>query len=97
MTEKLYERHLRTEIDDALKSARVVNLIGPRQTGKTTLVRDMLNKGYFASLDDESMLAAIEADPQGQLQSMVSLARGGPVIIDEVQRSKRVALTIKQI
>lgn len=97
MTEKLYDRHLKSEIDDALQSARVVNLIGPRQTGKTTLVRDMLNKGYFVSLDDESMLAAVEADPQGQLQSMVSLARGEPIIIDEVQRSKRVVLTIKRI
>ncbi|TCU06293.1 ATP-binding protein [Rhizobium sullae] len=97
MTDHLYERHLKSEVEEALESARIVNLIGPRQTGKTTLVRDMLGSGHFVSFDDENVLAAIEADPQGQIQSLVLAANGEPIIIDEVQRSKRIALTIKRI
>ncbi|MBB4170864.1 MULTISPECIES: ATP-binding protein [unclassified Rhizobium] len=97
MTHGLYDRHLKTELEDALVSARVVNLIGPRQTGKTTLVRDMLGTGQFVTFDDENILSAIEADPQGQLQSLITSAKGEPIIIDEVQRSKKIALTLKRI
>lgn len=97
MTDHLYERHLKSEMEAALESARIINLIGPRQTGKTTLVRDMLNISHFVSFDDENVLAAIEADPQGQIQALVSAAGGKSIVIDEVQRSKRIALTIKRI
>ncbi|CAK7256988.1 MULTISPECIES: ATP-binding protein [unclassified Shinella] len=97
MTQGLYNRHLKTELLEAMENARVVNLIGPRQTGKTTLVRDMLGTGRFITFDDESILSAIEADPQGQLQSLIASGKGGPIIIDEVQRSKKIALTLKRI
>ena len=97
MSEDLYGRHMKFELRDALEYARVINLIGPRQVGKTTLVRDMLDSGKFISLDEENTLSSLEADPQGQLQAFVTEAGGGPVIIDEVQRSKRLALTIKRI
>jgi uncharacterized protein len=40
--------------------------------GKTTLVRDLFHGGKFITLDDEALLAAIEADPQGQLESLTS-------------------------
>ncbi len=33
-------RHLTPELQDALATARVVNLVGPRQVGKTTLARE---------------------------------------------------------
>lgn len=97
MADDLYERHIKTELELALESARVVNLIGPRQIGKTTLVRDMLGSGRFVSFDDENVLAAIEADPQGQMQILMTTANGEPIIIDEVQRSKKIALTIKRV
>ena len=93
----LYPRQLVSEMREALLSAKVVNLIGPRQVGKTTLVRDMLEHGVFATLDDENILRAIEADPQGQVQLLAERADGEPVIIDEVQRSKNIALALKRI
>ena len=40
-------RHLTTELQDALATARVVNLVGPRQVGKTTLARDLFDQGRF--------------------------------------------------
>lgn len=51
-TEEYLPRHLIPELEDALASARVVNLIGPRQVGKTTLVRDLFGNGRFITLDD---------------------------------------------
>ncbi|MDU9004475.1 MULTISPECIES: ATP-binding protein [Sedimentitalea] len=90
-------RHLTPELRDALASARVVNLVGPRQVGKTTLVRDLFDKGRFVTLDDAAVLAAMNADPEGQLTSLADDQGDMPVIIDEAQRSAKLALAIKTI
>ena len=90
-------RHLSAELKDALTYARVVNVVGARQVGKTTLVRDILETGRFITLDDETALEAIENDPWGQLQRLTEEAVGVPVIIDEAQRSRKLALAIKRI
>lgn len=90
-------RHLTPELQDALTTARVVNLVGPRQVGKTTLVRDLFEQGRFVTLDDAAVLAAMEADPEGQLTSLSEEQRDAPVIIDEAQRSPKLALAIKKI
>ena len=80
-----------------MASARVVNIVGPRQAGKTTLVRDLFKGGRFVTLDDENVLAALDDDPVGQLDALVAAAGDLPLVIDEAQRSKRLALTIKRI
>ncbi|WP_300043017.1 ATP-binding protein [uncultured Paracoccus sp.] len=90
-------RHLTPELQDALATARVVNLVGPRQVGKTTLVRDLFEQGRFVTLDDAAVLAAMEADPEGQLTSLSEERPDAPVIIDEAQRSPKLALAIKKI
>lgn len=97
MSNTLLPRHLAGELADALKSARVVNVIGPRQAGKTTLVRDLFGRGRFVTLDDESVLMAVDSDPLGQLEALIGGAANAPLIIDEAQRSKRLALAIKKI
>jgi predicted AAA+ superfamily ATPase len=97
MDDSLFPRHLGAELEAALATARVVNVIGPRQAGKTTLVRDLFHRGRFVSLDDPGTLAAIQSDPLGQLQALAVEAGEGPVIVDEAQRWKPLALAIKQI
>lgn len=63
---------------------RVVVVNGPRQAGKTTLLRLYQREygGEFRSLDDEEMLSSALADP-------VAFAREAtrPVCIDEIQRA----------
>lgn len=59
----------------------VVTILGPRQSGKTTLARMTFpDKPYF-SLEDPDVRGAAEADPRGFLSQM----EGGG-ILDEVQR-----------
>lgn len=61
---------------------RVTVVTGPRQSGKTTLVRAQLGDGTFRSLDDQATLNAALADPTG------FLAFGArPLVIDEIQRA----------
>lgn len=95
--EKNLPRHMTAELVQALSFSRVVNLIGPRQVGKTTLVRDLIDKGEFITLDDTAILEALNADAAGLLESRMAKIGNQPLIIDEAQRSKALALAIKRI
>ena len=97
MTDDYLPRHLMPELEAALTYARVVNLIGPRQAGKTTLVRDLYARGRFISLDDAATLTAINADPYGQITAIREKLGNVPLIIDEAQRSSDLSLAIKRI
>jgi len=97
MPDTYLPRHLAPELEAALGHTRVVNLIGPRQAGKTTLVRDLFARGRFVSLDDAATLAAIEADPYGQIKAMREELGDTPLIIDDAQRSTDLSLAIKRI
>ncbi|OPX34586.1 MAG: AAA family ATPase, partial [Desulfobacteraceae bacterium 4484_190.1] len=59
----------------------VVTILGPRQSGKTTLVRMTFQGKTYFSLEDPDIRLAAEADPRGFLNQM---DKGG--ILDEVQR-----------
>lgn len=97
MTDAYLPRHLVSELEEAIASARVVNIVGPRQVGKTTLVRDLFGHGRFVTLDDTAILSAIDADPEGQLASLMHDLGTAPLIIDEAQRSPKLALAIKRV
>ena len=90
-------RHMSADLREAMRWSRVVNVVGPRQAGKTTLVRDILNLGRFVTLDDDTILAAMENDPWGQLQLLAEDRDDALVVIDEAQRSKRLPLAIKRM
>jgi hypothetical protein len=73
---------LKQSIQNALERQRVVALIGPRQCGKTTLARQLVeptSPNYF-DLEDPLSLARLE-QPMLALQSL-----SGLVVIDEIQR-----------
>jgi len=76
------ERRLGSLVREALEFSRVVVVAGPRQAGKTTLVRSLTEgRGTFHRLDDDATLQAALADPRG------FLAFGDrPIVIDEIQR-----------
>jgi predicted AAA+ superfamily ATPase len=90
---ELVERGLTEVVIEAMASARVVALLGPRQAGKSTLAR-MLAAGEleadYLSLDDEPVRIPALADPAGFIA-----ARERPAVIDEVQRAPELLLAIK--
>ncbi len=76
------QRHIGSKIWEALDAFRVVVLHGARQSGKTTLARQVATQreGVYATLDDEqTRLAALE-DPRTFIDG-----RRQPMVIDEVQ------------
>lgn len=95
---EIVPRHLATTVAATLKASRVINIVGPRQTGKTTLVRDMIPASRFIDLDDESLLASLALDPFGQLSALIEEAGADlPIVIDEVQRLPQITLALKRI
>lgn len=74
-------RRIEPALRHALGVFRVVVLHGPRQSGKTTLSRRVLDGGTFLSLDDPALLPLALDDPTGFVAG-----RSRPVVIDEVQR-----------
>ncbi len=87
---RLYARHLRSRIVDALKDTPVVLINGPRQSGKTTLIRQFASaRRDYLTLDDSATLESARQDPQGFIQRLDT------VVIDEVQRVPELLLAIK--
>ncbi|TAT74258.1 hypothetical protein ELI52_31135 (plasmid) [Rhizobium ruizarguesonis] len=80
-------------IQDSLSNAlptpdtRVVLIVGPRQSGKTTLAKKMAIKGMaYYTLDNATTLDAARQDPVGFVRGM------NRAIIDEIQRTPELLL-----
>lgn len=78
-------------IEEYVDEFPVVVLVGPRQAGKSTLLRNepFFEDWKYVTLDDFSMLEVAEREPS-------ALWKGaGRVIIDEVQRAKNIFTAVK--
>jgi predicted AAA+ superfamily ATPase len=68
-----------------------VLVTGPRQSGKTTLVREFLSKKYkYVSLDELDIRSFAIEDPKGFLEQY-----GSPLIIDEIQNAPQILSYLK--
>ena len=75
----------------ALKDTPVVMVAGPRQSGKTTLVRAFAGRDRaYVTLDDDTVLAGVRSDPAGFLRGL------DRAVIDEVQRAPELLRAIKR-
>lgn len=84
MTETaFYPRFVTPRLKEALADTPVVLIHGPRQSGKTTLAREVgESAGYaYIGFDDDVLRAAAQADPMGFVADMPD-----KVVLDEVQR-----------
>lgn len=94
MPERLFDRHLRRDVVDALADSRAVAVLGARQVGKSTLVVQIASDEHPArliNLDDDATAATARADPAGFIADI-----DGPVAIDEIQRAPGLLLAIKR-
>lgn len=77
----MFRRLIAKELKDSAKKYPVVTLIGPRQSGKTTLVRIAFPKKPYVNLEAPDTREMAEVDPRGFLQLFPKGA-----ILDEIQR-----------
>lgn len=92
MANEKYSRWQYEIVKKALKSRRVLILVGPRQCGKTTLAKEIASSNtIYRTLDDATLLDAALNDPQGFVRHGNEL-----MIVDEVQRAPLLLQSIKQ-
>ncbi len=88
------ERNATQRVGELLSAFRLVMLGGARQTGKSTLVRDLLGLPAHAqfSFDDEARVRLAGEDPGGVVDALPR-----PAAVDEFQRAGRgFLLAVKQ-
>jgi len=78
----MIRRDLEHPLLEAAEQFSAVAVVGPRQSGKTTLVQQVFKKHNYISLEDLDKRALAKADPRAFLQDNAS-ASG--IIIDEIQ------------
>ncbi len=76
----MYKRSAEHTIKNLSRSYSIVAVTGPRQSGKTTLVRSTFRKKKYISLEDPDQLAFAKEDPKGFLTQDPS-----GLLIDEIQ------------
>lgn len=77
-------RDIQAKILSLASKYSVITLTGPRQSGKSTLLRHSFPEYEYVSLEDPDMGDFAREDPRGFLDS-----HGDKVILDEVQRSPK--------
>ena len=78
----MIERTLATKLKEAAGQFPVVTVTGPRQSGKTTLVKAVFKDYEYLSLELPDQRNFALEDPRGFLGQFE-----GPVILDEIQRA----------
>ena len=89
----LYQRYIIQKIEVAMLDTPVILLMGPRQTGKTTLAKSLLDETWqYISLDSSTQYDAAKNDPDGFIRNLSARH----IVIDEIQRVPELLLAIKQ-
>ena len=87
------KRHISDYISRMRKQFKVLLLTGPRQVGKSTMLRHMFARDYnYVVLDDYLELETAKNDP-----GLFFKNNRMPVIVDEVQRAPELFLEIKYL
>jgi uncharacterized protein len=93
-TADLIRRHLAVNVNAALEDTRVVVVLGARQVGKSTLIKQIAAETggrKVVTLDDAEIRRTALDDPAGFIADLRT-----PAAIDEVQRAPELLLAIKQ-
>jgi len=97
-TEVMISRILEAIIQQKLATGKAIVIMGPRQTGKTTLLEKIVKqseKSIVLNCDDPFVSNQLQGINTEQLRSIIGTH--GLVFIDEAQRVKNIGLTLKLI
>ena len=93
----MYPRFSEINVKEALSDTPVVFVMGPRQVGKTTLVKGLIEEigvehWEYITLDDQAQFEIAQADPVGFIRNLPPKR----IALDEVQRLPELFVSIKQ-
>ena len=94
----MIERMLKTRIKKRLNSGKAIVLLGPRQTGKTTLIEEIANEaGHYLLLDCDELIIREKLENAGIETLKQLIGRHNRVVVDEAQRVNNIGLSLKII
>ena len=82
MVQNMLKRSLESELKKSFKQYPIVTLIGPRQSGKSTLARNSFPKLPYVNLEDPEIRRFVREDPKAFLNDYADGA-----ILDEIQNT----------
>ncbi len=91
-------RSLEVNIKKRIKSGKAIILLGPRQTGKTTLIEKIISKkNDYLLLDCDDILVREKLETANTETLKQIIGKHKTVFIDEAQRVKNIGLILKII
>ncbi len=94
----LINRFLLNQTKQALKDGKVAIIYGARQTGKTTLVKTLLDsveQGLYLNCDEPDVREQLTNQTSTALKALIGTAK--TVVMDEAQRVPNIGITAKLI
>ncbi len=94
----MIKRDIEKIIVSKLGKGKAIILLGPRQTGKTTLLRKIAGeKGEYIFIDCDDVVARMQLETLNTEEIKRMTGQNGVVLIDEAQRVKNIGLVLKII
>ena len=88
----MYKRHLEEHIKDLIDQYKCITLVGPRQSGKTTLSKKLFPNYEYFSFESPDIQDMFDYDPRGFFQGIK-----GSAIFDEVQKAPKLLSYLQEI
>lgn len=88
----MYSRFLTNKILQQLELSKCITLIGPRQSGKTTLCKEVFNDYEYFTFESPDVVDIFDADPRGFLKNIL-----GNAVFDEVQKTPKLLSYLQEI
>lgn len=82
MIKKYINRKLEKRVEKLSEKYPIITILGPRQSGKTTMLRQMYPDYHYVTLESPDTRLMVQNDPRGFLLQY----KNKPIIIDEFQR-----------
>lgn len=97
----LITRIIQEKVEKALFKGKIVIIYGPRQVGKTTIVKQIKEKysddtAYF-NCDEPDIRESLTNKTSTELREFLNLDRKKLIVLDEAQRVKNIGITLKLI
>jgi predicted AAA+ superfamily ATPase len=93
----MFERSLTSIVKEKIGRGKAIMIIGPRQVGKTTLIRKQLEEQDFMFFDgDDPTVRRVLKEPSTEKLKQL-IGKSKIVFVDEAQRIEGIGLTLKII